>query len=283
MHPPKMTWRLNVLEKATALELTPNLLLSSTFLESQLVSGSSFLSCLDSSSFLSSSFLRSVLHDNRLPLEFIGEDSLITSLCQRSMSSPPGSMCTLVNETALRLVKLVLFFGEVSEAPLLCNTDLLATGDLVTCTTAGLDSLILMILTGTNRHKDLLNAHASDKTDWLTESVTHTGLEPIRPGTRKHLVDTEDMEGMRADAHVETILTALRRHVLVDDDTCSLETLGGDLLLLVGHQVDAEWECVNIRLSFTNIVNADFRVRDTTTETRLDVRLVLSVSVATSW
>mmetsp|Transcript_22572 Transcript_22572/g.31600 ORF Transcript_22572/g.31600 Transcript_22572/m.31600 type:complete len:202 (+) Transcript_22572:327-932(+) len=192
-------------------------------------------------------------------------------------------MSTLVNEAPLSLVKLVFILGEFSEAPLLGNADLLAAWDLVTCTAASLDGLLLMILTGTNGHKNLLDAHTSDKTDWLTESVTHTGLEPIRPGTRKHLVDTEDMEGMRADAHVETILPALRRHVLVDDDTCSLETLGGDLLLLVGHQVDAEWECVNIRLSFTNIVNADFRVRDTTTETRLDVRLVLTVSVATSW
>ena len=78
---------------------------------------------------------------------------------------------------------------------------------------------------------------------------------------------------MGADAEVERLLSGGLHHVLVGANTGSLKGLGGKLLILVGDQVDAEWELVNVGLLATEIEDANLWVWDTTVETRLWVRL----------
>lgn len=53
-----------------------------------------------------------------------------------------------------------------------------------------------MSVTGTDRQNDLTDVDTGNGAVGLTPSTTHTGLEPIRSGTRQHLVDTDDMEGV---------------------------------------------------------------------------------------
>jgi hypothetical protein len=71
-----------------------------------------------------------------------------------------------------------------------------------------------------------------------------TGLETIRTGAGKHLVHAENVEGMHADAHVEEILTGVLDHGLVRGNTGSLESLGGDLLVLIGDEMHAQGELI---------------------------------------
>lgn len=72
---------------------------------------------------------------------------------------------------------------------------------------------------------------------------------------------------------------ACRWNVLVGANTGSLEGLRGDLLILVGDEVDAEGELVDVGLLATEIEDANLGVGDTTVEARLRVRL-LSIAVS---
>jgi hypothetical protein len=72
---------------------------------------------------------------------------------------------------------------------------------------------------------------------------------------------------------------AIRWHVLVGANTGSLEGLRGDLLILVGDEVNAERELVDVGLLATEIEDANLGVGDTTVEARLRVRL-LSITVS---
>lgn len=68
-------------------------------------------------------------------------------------------------------------------------------------------------------------------------------------------------------------------NVLVGANTGSLEGLRGDLLILVGDEVNAEGELVDVGLLATKIEDANLGVGDTTVEARLRVRL-LSITVS---
>lgn len=81
------------------------------------------------------------------------------------------------------------------------------------------------------------------------------------------------MEGVSTDAEVETLLTGVLDHVLVAANTGGLEGLGTQLLILVGDEVDAEREVVDVGTLATEIEDANLGVRDTTVEARLGVRL----------
>ena len=66
---------------------------------------------------------------------------------------------------------------------------------------------------------------------------------------------------------------AYRWDVLVGANTGSLEGLRGDLLILVGDEVNAEGELVDVGLLATEIEDANLGVGHTTVEARLRVRL----------
>mmetsp|Transcript_1129 Transcript_1129/g.1571 ORF Transcript_1129/g.1571 Transcript_1129/m.1571 type:complete len:204 (-) Transcript_1129:243-854(-) len=184
-------------------------LLTTTGLQHLLVSCSCILCSLDSSSLLCSSLLSRVLFENRLSLEFVRENRLVSCSCKTSMSTAPSAVCSTWNEATLLLECIIFFPGKVCESPFLCNANLLTSRNLVTCTTASFDRELLVILASSDGHEDLSNAYTSDKTNWLTESVTHTGLEPIGSCTRKHLIDTKNVERVSSDTHVECIFSNL--------------------------------------------------------------------------
>lgn len=84
---------------------------------------------------------------------------------------------------------------------------------------------------------------------------------------------------MSADTQVETLLAGDLDEVLVGADTGGLEGLGAQLLILVGHEVDAEREVVDGGTLAAKIVDADLGVGDTTVEPGLGVGLrVITVS-----
>jgi hypothetical protein len=120
------------------------------------------------------------------------------------------------------------------------------------------------------------------------------------------------VEGVDSDSHVEGLLSGSLHDVLVGADTSGLESLGRKLLILVRDKVAAEGEVIDGSLLSTKIVDSDLGVGDTTVVSGLgeprkvrlrvllvqwrgcvtkhdwvvwvvDLRLVLTVSVATSW
>lgn len=128
-------------------------------------------------------------------------------------------------------------------------------------------------VTSTDRHDDLTDVDTGDSAVGLAPGTTHTSLQSIGTGTRQHLVDTDDVEWVSADTQVETFLSGDLDEVLVGADTGGLEGLGAQLLILVGHEVDAEREVVDSSALAAKIVDADLGVGDTTVEPGLGVGL----------
>ena len=125
----------------------------------------------------------------------------------------------ILQHTLLLLELEVILTINVGETPLAGDDDLLATGELVTGTTESLldDGGVLVL--GTDRKDDLANVDTGDKTVGLAPGTTHTGLQSIGTGTRQHLVDTDDVEGVGTDAEVETFLSGVLHEVLVGANT----------------------------------------------------------------
>jgi hypothetical protein len=87
------------------------------------------------------------------------------------------------------------------------------------------------------------------------------------------------MEGVKSHANVELVLAAVLDQVFVAANTSSLEGLGRQLLVLVGHKVDAEREVLHAGLLPAQIEDSDLGIGDTATETRLGVRLVFTIPI----
>jgi hypothetical protein len=80
---------------------------------------------------------------------------------------------------------------------------------------------------------------------------------------------------------MERFLSTVLDEVLVGANTGGLESLGAQLFILVGDEVNAEGEVIDVRLLSAEIEDSNLGVRDTTVESGLGIRLVLAVSVAT--
>jgi hypothetical protein len=74
-----------------------------------------------------------------------------------------------------------------------------------------------------------------------------------------------------ADTEVEGFLSSSLDHVLVGANTSGFKGLRGHLFVLVGDQVDAEGELVNVGTLAAKVEDADFGVGYTTVEARLGV------------
>ena len=102
------------------------------------------------------------------------------------------------------------------------------------------------------------NVNAGGDTDRLTVRVTHTTRQPIGSGTRKHLVGTNDMEGMDPHTDVVGILTDGGGQMLVDGNTGCLKRFTRNLLFFVTDQMSDEGEEIDWCLFGTLVMDADF-------------------------
>ena len=191
-------------------------------------------------------------------------------------------LVAISDEAALLAPLNVLRLVVLGEAPLFGDDDLLATGELELGTAKRLNSDAEIVIPAPDRKENLSNLDPSNAASGLAVCVPHTSLEPIGTSARKHLVDAEDVEGVRPDAEVEAFLASASHKVLVARNTGSLECLGGDLLTLVRKHVNDGGEHVDTSGLVTDIEDANLRLGDTTKVPRLDVRLVLAVPVAAS-
>jgi hypothetical protein len=91
------------------------------------------------------------------------------------------------------------------------------------------------------------------------------------------------VERVSTHTDVVSILSDVLGKVLVDSNTARLKSLRRNLLLLVTYKVSNEWEKIYRCSLVTNIINLDLGLRYSTAVSGLDVRLVLLVTVTTSW
>lgn len=128
-------------------------------------------------------------------------------------------------------------------------------------------------VTSPDGHDDLTNVDTGNSAVGLTPGTTHTSLQSIGTSARQHLVDTDDVVRVDTDTEMERLLSTDLDEVLVGANTGSLKSLGAQLLVLVGHHVDAEGEVVDIGLLASQIEDPDLGVRDTAVEPGLGVGL----------
>jgi len=176
----------------------------------------------------------------------------------------------------------ILLPRDVCKAPFLRDNDLLTTGELVTGTPKSLHDDSLVLVFATYGKENLANVYAGDGAVGLAPRATHTSLQTIGTSARQHLVDTDNVERVDADTHVEGIFTRDLGDILVGANTGGLKRLGGDLFVLVGYKMAAEREFVDVGPLTAQIEDADLRVGYTTVVPRLGVWLVLAVAVAAS-
>ena len=142
---------------------------------------------------------------------------------------------------------------------------------LVLATPQSLEGGGAVRVTGSDGHEDLTDVDTGNETVGLSESAAHSSLQTIGTSARQHLVDTDDVVRVDADTEMETFLSGNLDKVLVGANTGGFESLGGQLLVFVGDQVDAEREVVYIGLLATEVEDADLGIRYTTVEPALGV------------
>ena len=142
---------------------------------------------------------------------------------------------------------------------------------LVLATPQSLEGGGAVRVTGSDGHEDLTDVDTGNETVGLSEGTTHSGLQSIGTSARQHLVDTDDVVGVDTDAEMETFLSGNLDEVLVGANTGGLKSLGGQLLVLVGDEVDAEGEVVYAGLLATEVEDPDLGIGYTTVEPALGV------------
>ena len=86
------------------------------------------------------------------------------------------------------------------------------------------------IVTSPHTQQDLSNVHARNSSVGLAPRPTHAGLQPIGASTRQHLVDTDDMVRVSADAEMEAFFTS-------DFDEVSVVSVSADCWYMMRIQV----------------------------------------------
>merc|ERR1712141_729276 len=129
-----------------------------------------------------------------------------------------------------------------SKSPLFGDVDLLTTGELELGPPKSLNNRILMLIISSDGHQRLSNFDTSNETLRFSKGTSHSSLKPISSSTRQHFVDSQNVEGMDTNSDVELILSAVLDEVLVAADPSGLHSLGGQLLQLVGNQVNGKGE-----------------------------------------
>ena len=143
----------------------------------------------------------------------------------------------------------------------------------------GLLSMVAVTVLATDRKQDLPDSNTGTSSLGLSKSTPHSSLEPISPSTRKHLVNTQNMEGVHPHSQMESILAGVLGHVLVASDTGSFQGLARHVLLLPTHEVNAEGELVDAFLLHPDIVDSDLGIGDTAAKAGLRVGFVLDLAV----
>jgi len=176
-------------------------------------------------------------------------------------------------DTTSRFLLQVLVTTEGSEAPVLGDDDLLPARELVLGSSKSLKSVATVRVTSAHAHDDLTNVDAGHGSVGLAPGTTHSSLQSIGTSARQHLVDADNVEWVGAHTEVEAFLSSRLDEVLVGANASGLEGLRAQLFILVGDEVNAEREIVDVRTLSAKVEDSDLGVGYTTVEAGLGIRL----------
>ena len=146
---------------------------------------------------------------------------------------------SISDDLTLLVESVVVRLNELGETELSGDENLLSTGELELSSSEGLLGVGNVLGGNSDGHEDLSNVDSCGFTESLSEGTSHTLLKSIGSSTRKHLVNSNNVPGVDSHSHVEVLSSALVLHVLVASNSGCLESLRGDLLLLVTNHMDA--------------------------------------------
>mmetsp|Transcript_30029 Transcript_30029/g.89206 ORF Transcript_30029/g.89206 Transcript_30029/m.89206 type:complete len:221 (-) Transcript_30029:82-744(-) len=201
---------------------------------------------------------------------------------ERAPAGEPLHVHAVGDEAAGGLELGVVILGELREAELLRDVDLLATRELELGADQGLGGNRQLLLLGADGDEHLTNRHTGRRAVGLAEGTAHARGQTIGASAGERLVDTQHVEGVRANADVVEVPSSVGDHVLVRGDTGRLKGLARDLLHLIAHHVRNRRELLARDLLLARVEDPDLRVRHAAHEARLRPRLAVAVAVATS-
>jgi hypothetical protein len=177
----------------------------------------------------------------------------------------------------------IFLTGIFGKSPFERFQNLLPSGKLEFATTNGFNDVRFVNILAADREEDLSNIDARRHANGLSVTVTHATGETIGPGATQHFIGAKNMKGMGSHFNVKGILANGLSEMLVNGHTAGLEGFAGNLLLFVANEVSDKGKEIDGSLFGADIKDANLTVGDTTAVATLDVRLVLLVTVATSW
>lgn len=210
----------------------------------------------------------------------------LTRLVEGGRFEGPASIVHLDNVSIRgqisRLAQRNVFRPRVDgESPLVGLEDFLASGEFEFPASNGFNHVRFVHVLGAHRDQDLSNRDTRGHSNGLSVRVAHPTREPIGAGATQHFIRPQDVKGVRADANVVIVLTNMLRQVLVNRHTTGLESFTRDLLLFVADQMSDKGKLIHRRSLVAAIENANLALWHTAAIARLDVRLVLLVTVTT--
>jgi len=177
-------------------------------------------------------------------------------------------------------LKFGVFISSVlCESPFARNDDLLTTRELELGATESFDDVVRVRVFASNGNQNLSDANASNSSVGFSKGATHSSLESISSGTRKHFINSQHMPRVNADSHVEGVLSGHLCDVLVRANAGGFEGFGGNLFDFSRQHVNTAGKFVDEGLLTSKIVDAKTRIRDTTTETGLNVRFAPTITI----
>ena len=178
---------------------------------------------------------------------------------------------------------LVLEPGEVGESPLVGDHDLLSAGEFVLGSSESLQSLLDVGLSDSDRVQDGADLDSGGLAHWLSEGSSHSCLESIGTSARQHLIDSQHVPGVHSALHVEVVLAHELGEVLVGGDSGSFKSFGGNLVSLLGDDVDHVGEEVDVGLLSADVVDPDLGVGHSSVVPGLGVGFASAEPVAPGW
>merc|ERR1711988_1098003 len=121
--------------------------------------------------------------------------SLADEAAERPAGRQPLDVDAIRDEAALRLPLRVVLLGELREAPIDADVDLLAARQLELRAAQRLLRGGRELLVRADGDQHGADVDARNGAVRLTVGAAHTRLQTIRTGARKHLVDTQHVEG----------------------------------------------------------------------------------------
>ena len=202
---------------------------------------------------------------------------------QRSVTRMIFSMMSTITESTIRTHGRVLRSFVSRKSPFLRPEDFLATGEFEFRPSQGFNHRSVHAVLRSDTHNRLTDGHTRSCTKRFSIRTTHTRLQSIRTSTRKHFVNTQDLERMTTNAEMEIIFAAEFRQVSIRGNTRGFQSFGTQLLFFIRHQVHDQRKHIYRGFLRTDVIDADFRIRYTTAVSGLDKGFFILKAVTFCW